>query len=196
MPFSVIRKENPEQKISDYIDAVSRKLPLERFQHETAYVNAFLGAMEGTLKLNREKELEFSFIGTVVNDRGPKSAEKRFGADFSLVFTDGKVEKAILSQAKNAPVTKLTKREKERLNEQCKKMDRHSSEWVVFEMPERSGDIPTVSFLLDGNVKNIPIDEYITIYVLGCIHGDRREEFITSVTRSDLAGLELVLRSR
>ncbi|MGL1115574.1 hypothetical protein ABMX85_21890 [Vibrio vulnificus] len=196
MPFSVIREENPEQKISEYISAVSRKLPLERFQHEAAYVNAFLGAIEGTLELNKDKELEFRFIGTVVNDRGPKSAEKRFGADFSLVFTDGLVEKAILSQAKNAPVTNLSKREAQRLTEQCEKMDRHSSDWVVFEMPEKSGGIPTVCFLLDGDIKNMPIDEYITTYVIGCIHGDRREEFVSSVTKSDLAGLELVLRSR
>ena len=196
MLFSLTREDNSEQKISEYISAVSRKLPLERFKHEAAYVNAFLGALEGTLEINKDKELEFRFIGTVVNDRGPNSAEKKFGADFSLVFTDGKVEKAILSQAKNAPVTNLSKREKQRLNEQCKKMDRHSSDWVVFEMPEKSGDIPTVCFLLDDGIKNMPIDEYITTYVIGCTHGDRREEFVSSVTQSDLAGLELVLRSR
>ncbi|WP_447077454.1 hypothetical protein [Shewanella algae] len=189
------KENNPETVVGNYIKKCAEELNRESFRSETAYVNAFLGKLCTNIKLQSiNKELVINFRTPIYDDRGANSAESKYGADFGIVYKGGGVEKAILSQAKNTPVENLSSTQKKALQEQCRKMDRHTESWMVFEAPIVNGAIPTVKFNIYNRSYSMSFDRYVIEYIIGCEHGDRRAEFVNAVKSSNLKGLEIVLK--
>ncbi|SBS66541.1 hypothetical protein [Vibrio splendidus] len=189
------KEELPEVVVRSYITKCAQELDRESFRSETAYVNAFLGKLCTRIRLQSiNKELFINFKTPIYDDRGPNSAESKFGADFGIIYTGDGIEKAILSQAKNMPVENLNNSQKEELRKQCRKMDQHTEDWMVFEAPVVTGAMPTVKFNLHGRSYTKPFDEYLIDNIVGCSHGDRRKEFVDAVQSSKLTKLELVFK--
>ncbi|HIF9187938.1 TPA: hypothetical protein ACX6PH_000884 [Photobacterium damselae] len=181
-------RESWQDKVSTHIRNAASRLVLSRYRQEPAYVSAFLARLDGEVEIKSEgKVISFQFLPSVISDRGPRSAESKFGADFSIVFSNGVVEKAILSQAKRDIISSA---DAKKLEQQCKKMNKQTDHWVVLKMPSNNGDIPQVSFNSDGS-NAIPFDTYITDYVISCKHGDRDLGFVDKVQDSDLKGLSV-----
>lgn len=177
------------------------KLDVDRYEQEPAYVAAFLGRLQGEINLGSENGM-IEFQLTIVNDRGPGCAENIYGADFCVTFksTGGleDVSKALIAQAKKGCADNLSGAERDKLIGQCIKMQSRTDHYLVFEVPEISNGIPTVRIGRQDTIvwsdDRIPIDEYIVDYLIGCSHGDRRQNFINAVQRSDLTGLSVVTR--
>ncbi|MFU1519964.1 hypothetical protein ACM25P_15995 [Vreelandella alkaliphila] len=192
--------ENPEirEKVREYFLNACKPLDRDRYTQESAYVDAFIGRLDGELDFGPQNG-SIKFTPTIVADRGPGSAENKFGADFAIVFQSMGVEaptqKAIISQAKNGSVDKLSKAETERLQLQCKKMARVTTEYLILEAPMSMGAMPTVRFgdkakeSWEGD--SIAFDEYFLEHVLSCRHGDRRSSFVKGVATSNLSGIKV-----
>ncbi|HIF5802943.1 TPA: hypothetical protein ACX3E3_004822 [Vibrio parahaemolyticus] len=184
-------RDSWQEKISTHIQKAARRVDLARYKQEPAYVTAFLSRLDGEVQIIDENEtITIEFLPSVIADRGPRAAESKFGADFSIVFSNGKINKAILSQAKR---DKMTKADAVKLKQQCEKMSRHTDHWVVLKMPAVSGQVPQISFKDDGS-DSIPFDVYITEHIISCIHGDRSESFVNVVQDSDLKGLDIIVK--
>lgn len=130
---------------SHIAEAVSRVDPT-RYRQEPSYVNAVLARIDGLVYKGIHGEIELK--STVVDDRGPNSAESKYGADFAItaVVTDGnnRVEKAIIGQAKKGRIEELSGNEAQRLRSQVEKMRAHTDQHVVLEVPEISGTSPRI----------------------------------------------------
>jgi hypothetical protein len=185
-----------EKRVKQYfLDACSR-LNRVRYAHESAYVDALIGRLDGVLDFG-EGNGSIDFTSTIVADRGPGSAESLYGADFAIVFksenVDEPISKAILSQAKNDNVDGMPNAEVTRLREQCKKMSRFTNDYIVLEAPQMAGAVPTIrvgtpSTKTWGKTR-MGLDDYFLELVLSCKHGDRRPDFIKGVASSKLSGL-------
>ena len=185
--------------VNKYVANATSRLGRQRYAQESAYVDAFLGRLDGIIDLG-DGNGTIDLRATVVADRGQGAAEHKFGADFALVF-DGikepiKINKAILGQAKGGCLEQLVRSEKLRLIEQCEKMAAATQHYLVLEAPSDNGAIPTVRI---GTYKDqrwaeerIPFDEYLVDYVISCNHGDRRDQFIRAVGDSKLLTLQIV----
>ncbi|HAS6341293.1 TPA: hypothetical protein RQK03_004229 [Vibrio vulnificus] len=184
-------RDSWQKKISTHIQKAARRVDLARYKQEPAYVTAFLSRLDGEVQIiDGNETITIEFLPSVIADRGPRAAESKFGADFSIVFSNGKINKAILSQAKR---DKMTKADAVKLKQQCEKMSRHTDHWVVLKMPAVSGQVPQISFKDDGS-DSIPFDVYITDHIISCIHGDRSERFVNVVQDSDLKGLDIIVK--
>ena len=97
----------------------------ERFGQEPNYTSALLGRPHGIEVKSRYGEYA-RIKATNIDDRGPGSAESRYGADFAITATVGdskrKIRKAILVQVKNQPIDTLTPSQKKDLKKQINKM--------------------------------------------------------------------------
>ena len=186
-------------KVSDYVARAISRLDRVRYHSETGYVDAFLGRLDGTIYLGEEKGL-IDLKATIATDRGPNSAEKRYGADFALVFNSSNntlpLKKAILGQAKNGTVERLNSQELSRLVKQCSDMAKVTHHYVVLEAPLRNGKIPTIRL---GTYQNnrwseqeIQFDVYLVDKIISCEHGDRRASFIEQVGDSKLTTLKVL----
>lgn len=187
-----------ENKVKDYFLQACEPLNRIRYAQESAYVDAFIARLEGEIDFGQDYGL-IKFTPTIVADRGYGSAESKYGADFAIVFKskgiDIPIDKAIISQAKNGTVDKLSNSESLRLKGQCEKMARITENYIVLETPNLAGAMPTVRIgvpkaKLWGAV-SIPFDEYFLNQVLSCQHGDKRKDFITGVASSKLSGIKV-----
>lgn len=178
-----------------HVERSADRLLRKRYHSETAYINAFLGKLDGIIDFGDDGQIEIQ--STIVNDRGPGAAEKEFGADFGLVFhrQGGKsdISKAILGQAKNGDVRTLRASEQIRLVQQCETMADHTDHYIVLEAPQ-SGT-PTVrigSSDTPGQFSDqMPFAQYLVSQVIACHHGDRDSDFIDAVGSSDLTMLKV-----
>lgn len=187
--------------VKAYIQAVVKPLNRDRYMQESAYVDAFLGRLDGEIDLDGS-DSTIIFTPTVVADRGRGTAESKFGADFAIVFESNGIEedikKAILGQAKNGEVDSLNNTEKKRLLDQCSKMASVTKQYMVLEAPMIGNPIPTIRIGLPIKKglptlsQRIPFDEYLVDYIISCTHGDRRKEFIEAVGHSKLPTLGIV----
>jgi hypothetical protein len=187
------------REVSNYIlNAVSR-LDRLRYAQESAYVDAFLGRLDGTIDLGENNGI-LDLKATVVADRGRGAAENVYGADFALIFEsiggNLDVKKAILAQAKNRTLENLSNSEMSRLNLQCQKMAAATAHYFVLEAPLENCSIPTVRLGIFENKRwseeQLPFDEYLVDQVISCMHGDRRKKFIKAVGDSKLSGLRVL----
>ncbi|UTV28981.1 hypothetical protein [Photobacterium atrarenae] len=190
------------RKAFEHIKSAHQGIERKHYQQEAAYVSAVMGRLNGTIKDPKSHgTLEFKFDTVVVNDRGPGAAENRYGADFAIVFKKQGVvngcSKAILGQAKNGSSDKLTKRERARLIEQCNKMFGHTTDYIVVEAPQNGELGPMVRIgdqqeQLRIGKSRISLEHYILNKLIGCHHGDRRDDFIDAVQDSSLSKLEII----
>lgn len=174
------------------MNAISR-VDATRFRQEPAYVNAILSRMDGIPYSGPLGHVEIK--ATIVDDRGPGSAESVYGADFAItamITSDGsRVEKAILGQAKKGRIEELSTTERSRLNDQTERMSGYTDQYVVLEIPQRAG-FPRIRIprnMTAGYGQPILLQDYIVRRLLGCIHGDRNAAFVSAVQDSRLTGL-------
>lgn len=180
--------------------AVSRVDPA-RYRQEPAYVNAVLARIDGLVYKGIHGEIELR--STVVDDRGPNSAEKQYGADFAItaVISNGnnRVEKAVIGQAKKGRVEELSENESQRLSSQVKKMGTHTDQHVVLEVPKILGHSPIIRIPYRNRINKykypVTLEDYITSQLVQCLHGDRRPEFVVAVQDSKLSRLSVIVRT-
>jgi hypothetical protein len=173
-------------------EAISRVSP-KRYEQEAAYVAALIARLDGVAYEGSAGRVEF--IGTVVTDRGPNSAESRWGADFAITasLTQGErtSHKAVLGQAKRGTIKNLSQREQARLEQQCDLMKSTTSSCLILETPhialEDYLDTPTVRML--GDEDSMTFADYITDHLIVCTHGDRRPDFVIRASNSRLNSL-------
>lgn len=121
----------------------------KRVEHEPAMTDRFLGAAEVLF----EEEFEIKGIcwsAKTLTDRGARSQEREFGADFlgvlNIALPDFSVAKGFLAQAKllrNGSIGDV-----QELKDQCEKMLRHTPAAFVFLYSERGMRVlPAVSVL-------------------------------------------------
>lgn len=158
-------------------DAVGRLDP-KRYRHEAGFVAAVFAKLDDVIYKGVEGTLEIQ--STIVTDRGRKSAESLYGADFGVTAIierpSGRVEKAVLGQAKRGSLIQprlggLGKG----LVKQCVKMSQITSEMVGLGVPERLGEPVTIreirifeerasafEHILDGR-DTLPAGEHIVL---------------------------------
>lgn len=173
----------------------------DSFNQESAYTNAFLGRLKGVAYEGIYGKVEF--YPTIVADRGPSSAEKKWGADFAItaILEQGskRYKKAILGQAKKGSIDSFTAKEKRNLLEQIRKMKSATSAPKVLEIPDLKRGTPTI---LSGNsiLKGKPpyvrmkFENYILGRVMICFEGDLRPYFVDAVRESKLSRLEIIAK--
>jgi hypothetical protein len=128
--------------------AASRLDPL-RYNQEPAYVAALFARLDGVVYHGSRLTIEIR--STIVDDRGPRSAESRWGADFGIVADihgDGEdLEKAALGQAKKGSLIDLPAGQSEDFREQIVKMGHASNATLGLQVPAQIGAIPDVRIL-------------------------------------------------
>jgi len=94
------------------------------------------------------KSLKIEIRSTVVDDRGPGSAESIWGADFAIIAAIGALnetaEKAVLGQAKRGSLLSLSLNEVERFRTQVTKMHVLTGAIVGLEVPTIRGEVPLI----------------------------------------------------
>jgi hypothetical protein len=180
--------------------AVSR-VDVSRYSQEPAYVNAVLARIDGLVYEGAYGHVELK--STVVNDRGPNSAESKYGADFAITAiiesAGTEVEKAIIGQAKKGRIEELNRQESERLQKQVAKMASHTNQYVILEVPELYGNSPRIRLPYqirpDQYKYPMSLEDYISSQLVQCLHGDRRGEFVSAVQDSSLSRLSIIVRT-
>lgn len=171
-----------------------RVIKRSSFQQEPNYVAALMGKIAGI----SISENGHSIQTTIVNDRGPKSAEKEFGADFAIILESPMgLKKAILGQAKASNIAKLSSSKKKAFNEQCEKILKHSLTFIGLAASTDNDPIPKI-WLGSGPPtavgKEMNLTDYLIDEFLSCHHGDKRTKFATAVSTSDLLQLRVITR--
>ena len=190
------------------------RLDPDRYFQEPAYVAALLARLDGVVYRGREGRLEIR--STIVADRGPRSAESAWGADFGIVavFDDrsSRIEKGVIGQAKKGPLRSLSDLSWQVLKGQCMKMSHATSAVLALEVPtkcseptivreiETSPRIPDSLSLLEDQSHQAPLDfgrpqelaDYLTDRFMTCLHGDRSPGFVRGISESNLSHLRLL----
>lgn len=115
-----------EKTINDFNEKV--------IEQETNFTDRLLARIQDAINGYSNKGIIWK--GKVLTDRGYNAQEKRFGADFAgllkIDLNDYEVSKGFLAQAKLINYGKISKKEIERLREQCKRMLEVTSHSYVF----------------------------------------------------------------
>lgn len=197
MEFEFETSHNPMEdllkKFRQELNKCCKQIKRSSFQQEPNYVAALMGKLAGIMV----SENGLSIETTIVNDRGPKSAEKEFGADFAiiLVSSDG-FKKAILGQAKGSNIDDLSAAKKREFNKQCEKILKYSSKFIGLAAPTNNEPIPQI-WLGSGPPallgRKMSLVDYIVEEFVSCRHGDRRLGFPDAVKDSDLLQLRVLI---
>ena len=180
-------------KLRNRLLRIIKKLKRSNFRSEDSYFIALFSALQ-------TDEVNFGgyyldFHTAKMTDRGPNSAERKYGCDFSFLvnWNNGDeliLRKAIIGQAKNDPYGHLSKAEQRRLFDQCNDMAAITDHYIV---TFRNDDdvIPTVNLGTAGaggftNAK-IPLDEYIIDKLLSCLHGETNPNDIKRMLNSRMS---------
>ncbi len=135
------------------------------------------------------------FTSTVVDDRGPNSAEHQYGADLvitaSITGPGGRIRKAIMVQAKLGRIEDLNSADRRFLNGQIEKMQDVTRSPKVMEIVESNGlRMPRMisgTRVVDGDsYRPMDLPGYFTARVLTTLDGDTDEEFVDAVQDSSL----------
>jgi len=176
------------------VNAACHQLSRSSFQQEPAYVAALMGKLAGM-----QIQIGSSWLATtVVNDRGARSAESEFGADFAIVFesTSG-ISKAVLGQAKGSGIDELRHAERKNFLRQCGLIAQKTRHFVGLEVPTAPNTMPIIRKGVSGPPVSIeagrPLDDYLTDVFIACQHGDRRSSFVQAVKTSDLLQLRIMV---
>jgi hypothetical protein len=129
-----------------HVAGALERLDPSRYYQEPAYVAGLFARLDAVVYKGKGLMLEIK--STVVSDRGPKSAESVWGADFgvvaSVVSEEGKVEKAVLGQAKRGSLITLGSAEADVFRRQVVKMAQATHATIGFEVPTEIGMQPKV----------------------------------------------------
>jgi hypothetical protein len=148
-PFPEDQFELPDEirwAVRKYIDDKWSRLRVAGYEQEPAYVAALIARLDGVAYDGPLGRIEF--FGTIVADRGPNSAERKWGADFSITGNLKRgnygIKKAVLGQAKKGQVEQLRVAEQTHLDEQIQSMLKATSSCVVLETPSEDNQPPAV----------------------------------------------------
>ncbi len=193
--------------IEAYFQRAYERLDMRRYSQEPAYVSALFARLDGVVYDGPEGRIEIQ--STIINDRGPNSAESQWGADFAITakisYASCKtMEKAVLGQAKRGYIFELPIRERKKLVGQCKKMSSVTDHYVVLEIPKSMHYKPTilqsvgVDIEYDENLNSFlptrfELTSYLFYYLIACLHGDKRKEFVNAVAESSLSSLHIIV---
>jgi hypothetical protein len=102
--------EHIRKAVKIHIEEAISGTDMKSYLQEPAYTTALAKSMEGTVY--EQKDGYVKIESTIVTDRGPDSAEKRFGADLAITakISDGnnRIRKAILVQSKLGGIDELS----------------------------------------------------------------------------------------
>lgn len=175
----------------------------ERYKQEPNYTAALLARLDGVAYSGKYGKVVFT--ATVFNDRGPNSAEKKYGADHAItaIVTDGQttITKAILVQAKLGCIDDLARKEKESLRKQIKKMKGVVPAPKVMEIPISDGKrYPAVisgNRILEGNgYRPMQLPEYFVARIITTLDGCTDPGVVAAVKDSSLSKLNVHARIR
>ncbi len=188
------------EAVNQHIQNAYLMLPPKNFAQEPAYVAALMGRLAGVAWEDDDGAF-IKFETTVIDDRGPNSAESRFGADFAITLKmteqNDVVSKAVFGQGKRGEIEQLGTNEKKRLNEQCRKMSENTKEYLVLETPISIGASPMVRLRNGDEITpsgpQISLQKYLVEMFISCKHGDKRPDFVSAVQESSLRQLSIVV---
>ena len=191
------------------------RLDPNRYFQEPAYIAALLARLDGVVYKGRAGRLEIR--STIVADRGPHSAESRWGADFGIVAVlDNQgihIEKGVLAQAKKGSLNNLQGSAAEAFLGQCEKMSVATTAILGLEVPTRFAEPVIVrevnirrsmqlSLLEDQSLQQQQIigrpqelADYLAGRLLRCSHGDHTPNFVHGVRDSNLSHLLILAES-
>ena len=176
-----------------------KDLSPERYRQEPNYTAALLGRLEGIAYEGIHGKVVFS--ATVFDDRGPNSAESKYGADHAITakISDGTttIRKAILVQAKLGYINELSNQGIERLKMQIKKMKLIVPSPKVMEIPVSDGmRLPAMisgNRILKGSEEYfaLPLPEYFAARVVTTLDGCTKPDVVAAVQDSKLSRLNM-----
>lgn len=191
------KEPNPEKAFKQILlcEINKRCQEIERssFQQEPMYVAALMGKLTGMdIKIGATR-----LKTTMVNDRGPGSAESKTGADFAIILEnyETNVFKAILGQAKGGAIKKLQPAQRKNFDDQCEKMKQYTNYYIALEAP--SGNQTPQVHEFNNNppplAQIMTLDKYLVDRFLACHHGDNRPDFTSAVKNSGLLQLQFLV---
>lgn len=131
-----------------HVQAAVARLDPARYHQEPAYVAALFAKLDDVVIDRPGTRVELR--STIVADRGPKSAESIWGADFgltvSLMDQHYEFDKAVLGQAKRGSLSTIESAD-ENLRKQVIKMAAATTALVGLEVPTSKDMMPVVRIL-------------------------------------------------
>lgn len=189
------------EALKEHIEKAVSGTDMKRYIQEPAYTAALARSLEGTVYEGEDGYVKIQ--STIVSDRGPHSAEKRFGADLSITasisYGNRGIRKAILIQSKIGRIDELGPSEKKMLKDQIQKMRNHTRSPKVMEIPVENGQrrpkiISGQRILGNESYKSYELSDYFANRILTTFDGDTREDFVKAVQESKLTQLNLIAR--
>ncbi len=174
-----------------------------RYRQEANYTAALVSQLDGTVYEGEHGIVVFR--STVFDDRGPGSAESRFGADHAITATvsDGTttIRKATLVQAKLGRLDEMSARETDFLKSQLSKMKHLVHAPKVMEIPEHSGRrfpamISGNNVLSDQPYTPMDLPNYFAARVTTTLDGCTNRKVVEAVQDSSLSRIEVTAKLR
>jgi hypothetical protein len=182
--------EAVKRHVSKAIEGIS---PV-RYKQEPNYTAALIGRLDGFVYESSGSRIEIS--GTVFDDRGPNSAEKRYGADHAItaIISDRvtTVRKAILVQAKLGTIDSIRGKARDELLQQIEKMRTLTPAPKVMEIVESDGHrvprIISANRLSAGEpFQPLALPDYFSARVLTTLDGCTNPSVVEAVQDSSLS---------
>ena len=184
--------------VIQHIDTAIQGVKPEGFQQEPAIVVALISRMIGVAYEGEFGSVEFR--ATSINDRGRGAAERKYGADFVITVDisdqEKSVSKAIVSQAKKGEISELSKKEKERLNDQIKRMINELGyerpqvmEILQYEGKYQPKMVSGTNYILGKPCNSRDLSAYFIDRVLTTKDGNTNPQFVKRVQVSSLPKL-------
>jgi hypothetical protein len=199
------------QAMKRHVASAIERLDPQRYWQEPAYVAALLARLDGIVYSGPAGRIELQ--STIVADRGPHSAESRWGADFAIIgifdSSRGHVEKGVLGQAKKGSLLELSSDASGSFLRQCQKMSEATDSIVGLEVPSRlsapvlireidAGRLKSDEPAISGDPRPVGIGVgndfagYLADRFLTCFHGDRRPSLVDNIRDSSLSHLTVI----
>jgi len=172
-----------------------------RFHQEANYTSALVSQLQG--EVYKGEHGSVTFESTVFDDRGPNSAESRFGADHAItaIISDGHttIRKAILVQAKLGHIDTMSPSEKDSLKSQIRKMKQLVNAPKVMEISEAANArapamISGNQVLGDQPYKPMTLPEYFAARVTTTLDGCTDAEVVAAVQQSSLSRIAVTAK--
>jgi hypothetical protein len=169
-----------------------------RYSQEANYTAALINRLEGIAYEGEHGIVKFR--STVFDDRGPDSAESRFGADFAITATISNgtitIQKVILVQAKLGRLSDMSISETKFLKSQLGKMRRLVGAPKVMEIPEHSGCrfpaiISGINILTDQPYTSMDLPDYFVARVTTTLDGCTDPKIVEVVQESSLSRVDV-----
>jgi hypothetical protein len=187
------------QAVRRHVERAVQSVDAARFHQEPSYTTSLLTRLEGIAYQGEHGVVKFT--PAVLPDRGAKSAESRFGADFAITATISdsriRIEKAILVQAKLGYVEDLDRQGLESLKLQIRKMRQIVKSPKVMEIITnelfRDPRVVSGTRILAGQpFRSSRLSEYFVGRVLTTLDGSTDPEAVDAIKRGDWDKLDVL----